>query len=366
MLSHLLFTAVLAAKKQKKLPPPPPPPPPAFSTNDLLEFITSLEVPPWLYPALSYFCIFWASVTLLTYLIPTVLASLRGPQDLKKRYNAQWALVTGASSGIGKELAKTLAAQGLNVVLVALDDELLHQTFMELHEKFTHVEFRTVGVDLTRSDGNYVEAIDKATQDIDVPIHFLNAGFMVTGFFHDVPIGKHMANLQCNAVAGVRIAHHFLPKMYAKKRPGLLVFTSSSAAFIPSPFTCLYSATKAFISRFASSLAAEAGPQGIDVMAVHPSPVRTNFLKGTTSFDVINNFYKFSTGPEAVPPQILRKVGANQVLADLGPISVMMRLVTKLLDDNFFACCFASAATLLPDYQRLAVKAGLSATSLRK
>ena len=101
-------------------------------------------------------------------------------------------------------------------------------------------------------------------------------------------------------------------------------------------------------------------------MAVHPSPVRTNFLKGTTSFDVINNFYKFSTGPEAVPPQILRKVGANQVLADLGPISVMMRLVTKLLDDNFFACCFASAATLLPDYQRLAVEAGLSATSLRK
>ena len=48
--------------------------------------------------------------------------------------------------------------------------------------------------------------------------------------------------------------------------------------------------TKAFVSRFASSLAAEAGPQGIDVMAVHPSPVRSNFLKGTTSFDVINNF----------------------------------------------------------------------------
>ena len=63
------------------------------------------------------------------------------PAGPEKRYNAQWALVTGAS-GIGKELAKTLAAQGLNVVLVALDDELLHQTFMELHEKFTHVEFR--------------------------------------------------------------------------------------------------------------------------------------------------------------------------------------------------------------------------------
>ena len=57
---------------------------------------------------------------------------------------------------------------------------------------------------------------------------------------------------------------------------------------------------------------------------------------------------------------------AMQVLADLGPVAVMMRLVTKLLDDNFFACAFSACATLLPDYQRLAVKAGLSATSLRK
>lgn len=184
---------------------------------------------------------------------------------------------------------------------------------------------------------------------------------MVTGFFHEVNINKHMANLQCNAVAGCRVAHHFLPLMYKQKRPGLICFTSSSAAFIPSPFTSLYSATKAFVSRFASSLAAEAGPQGIDVMAVHPSPVRSNFLKGTTNFDIINDFYKFSTGPEAVPPQIFRKVGRGQVLADLGGMSVMMRLVTKLIDDNFFATCFSKFATLLPDYQRLAGEAGLTA-----
>jgi len=274
---------------------------------------------------------------LLTYLVPTILANMSGPKDLRKRYDARWALVTGASSGIGKALAEALAQQGLNVVLVALEDALLHDTFGELRERYPAVEFRSVGVDLTRADGAYIDSIDAATRDIHVPIHFLNAGFMVTGFFHDVPIAKHMANLQCNAVAGVRIAHHFLPKMYASKKPGLIVFTSSAAAIIPSPFTTLYSATKAFVSRFASSLAAEAGPQGIDVMAVHPSPVRSNFLKGTTNFDVINNFYKFSTGPEAVPPQILRKVGSMQVLADLGPVSVMMRLVTKLLDDNFFA-----------------------------
>ena len=333
-------------------PPPPPPPPNAWETVE--------EYAAAALPYLSAFLVFWAAVSLLSYLLPVTFANLRGTQDLKKRYKAEWALVTGASSGIGKALAEALAAQGLNVVVVALKDALLQQTTTELKERFPNVQFRSVGVDLTRADGKYVDEIEANTRDIEVSLLFLNAGFMVTGFFHDVPIEKHMANLQCNAVAGVRIAHHFLPRMYASKRRGLICFTSSSAAYIPSPFTSLYSATKAFVSRFASSLAAEAGPQGIDVMAVHPSPVRSNFLKGTTNFDIINDFYKFSTGPEAVPPQIFRKVGRGQVLADLGLVSVAMRLVTKLVDDNFFAACFASAATLLPDYQRLAVKAGLT------
>ena len=62
-----------------------------------------------------------------------------------------------------------------------------------------------------------------------------------------------------------------------------------------------------------------------------------------------------------MPPQIFRKVGRGQVLADLGFVSVMMRLVTKLIDDNFFATCFATFATLLPDYRRLAGEAGLHA-----
>ena len=287
--------------RQAAPPPPPPPPPPLMSVFD--DFLSSAN--DYLIaatPAVKCFLMFWASVTLLTYIVPSILANFRGVQDLRKRYKADWALVTGASSGIGKALAEALAEQGLSVVLVALDDQLLQKTYQELRERFPRVEFRSVGVDLTRADGAYMEPIDAATRDIHVSLLFLNAGFMVTGFFHDVPIGKHMANLQCNAVSCVRIAHHFLPSLYGAKRPGLICFTSSGAATIPSPFTSLYSATKAFVSRFASSLAAEAGPQGIDVMAVHPSPVRSNFLAGTTNFDIINNFYKFSTGPEVRAP----------------------------------------------------------------
>ena len=249
MLSLVVGAAagLLGKKRAAPAPPPVPPAPP-----DIFAYGAALL--PYLYALL----LGWSAITLLTYLVPNLLANVRGPVDLRKRYGAGWALVTGASSGIGKAIAEALAAQGLSVVLVALEDELLHTTFAELRERFPAVEFRLVGVDLTRADGAYIATIDAATRDLHVPILFLNAGFMVTGFFHDVPIGKHMANLQCNAVAGVRIAHHFLPKLYAKRASGLIVFTSSSAAYLPSPFTSLYSATKAFTSRFASSLAAEA------------------------------------------------------------------------------------------------------------
>lgn len=114
------------------------------------------------------------------------------------------------------------------------------------------------------------------------------------------------------------------------------------------------------MSRFATSLAAEAAPQGIDIMAIHPSPVDSRFLQGTTSFKVMQDFYKFSTGPDAVPPMLFRRVGRGQVLADLGFISVALRLVTKLFDDNFFATQFARFAAVLPDYQEHAAKAGLT------
>lgn len=357
-----------------------------------------------------YFFAAWGALSLLTYLVPMIWANVRGQQNMRLKYKADWALVTGASSGIGKAIAEALATQGLNVVLVALQDELLMKTFQELRAKFPECEVRVVGCDLTLSDGSYVDAIAKATADIHVSLLFNNAGFIVTGamrsnlrllpqpcsslttcsiparagFFHDCPIGKHMANVQCNSIAGVRITHHFLPLMYKSKRPGLICFTSSAAAYIPSPFTALYSATKSFISRFATSLAAEAGPQGIDVVAVHPSPVRSNFLQGTAKFDMIDNFYKLSTGPvracrsppclslaalsrlkpltlflpshlqEAVPPMIFRKVGRGQVLADLGFVGLAMRLVTKLLDDNFFAAAFAMFACYMPDYKKLA------------
>ena len=304
---------------------------------------------------------FYGALSLLTYLLPVAWANARGVQDLRAKYDAQWAVVTGASSGIGKALAHALAAQGINVVLVALDDMLLISSGAELRNEFPERQFREVGVDLTLPGGEYMGPIAKATADIHVSLLFNNAGYIVTKFYHDAPVEVHLKNMQCNSVSAVRITHHFLQKMYASRRCGLVVFTSSAAAYLPSPFTAFYSATKSFLSRFATSLAAEAQPQGVDVLAVHPSPVHSNFTKNATKIKVMDDFYKFATGPEVVPAQIFRKVGRAQVLGELGATAVLLRLVTKMLDDCFFASAFAAFAGLLPDYKEHAAKSGLTA-----
>ena len=116
-----------------------------------------------------------------SYWIPKLVLSLMPTQDLKRKYDAQWALVTGSSSGIGKSLASRLASQGLNIVMVALNDRLLDDAVSELKTTFKSGQFIKVGVDL--GVPGYLDIIAEATKDLDVQIVFNNAGFMLTGFF---------------------------------------------------------------------------------------------------------------------------------------------------------------------------------------
>ena len=116
-----------------------------------------------------------------SYWIPKLVVSLMPTQDLKRKYDAQWALVTGSSSGSGKSLASRLASQGLNIVMVALNDRLLDDAVSELKTTFKSGQFIKVGVDL--GVPGYLDIIAEATKDLDVQIVFNNAGFMLTGFF---------------------------------------------------------------------------------------------------------------------------------------------------------------------------------------
>jgi short-subunit dehydrogenase len=237
-------------------------------------------------PLAHNFFAFAGCMAIGTCLLPYVWAFFtHWDQDIKKRYDAKWAIVTGASSGIGLSIARALAKQGLNVVLAALPDDKLRPTDLKLADavrsltaSFPACKFRALPVELGAP--GYLEAVAEATVDLPISLVFNNAGYMVTGFFEDGEWAKHEANIACNETSAIALTHLFLRRMKAAGLRGAITFTSSPANIFPSPFSCLYGATKAAVSHFATSLAVEVKADGIDVAVIHPSPVATNFYAG--------------------------------------------------------------------------------------
>ncbi|RYG64517.1 SDR family NAD(P)-dependent oxidoreductase [archaeon] len=289
------------------------------------------------------FCVF-------SHVVSNLYMSLMGPVDLKKKYKATWALVTGAGSGIGKSLAETLAKQGLNVVLVSLPDKFLDDTYDELKKAYPNVEFRKVPAKFDHKT-DYMPGIIEATKDIDVPIIFNNAGYIVTGFFDTTTLDAQLANMECNATSCVKVTHHFVQQMLRKNLKGCVVFTSSVSGYLPNPFAVMYGATKAFVSQFAASLAIELRASGIDVVAVHPSPVASNFFANAHKLDSLEIAKKSAVAPSSVPELILTSVGRAH-LADLGQFAVIVRGVVAVLPYDFLTTLFALGAPFMGDFQK--------------
>lgn len=289
-------------------------------------------------------------VWLVMYAVPNLYCHFRGPVDLKKKYKCKWALVTGAGSGIGKSLAETMALQGLNVVLVSLPMKDLDETYETLKNQFPNQEFRKIGVKFDHKT-DYMPAIIKDTEDIDVQVVFNNAGYIVTAFFDHTNIDTQLANMECNATSCVKITHHFLQQMLRKNLKGCFVFTSSVSGYIPNPFAVMYGATKGFVSQFAASLAIEVQSKGIDVLAVHPSPVASNFFNDAADLDSLEMAKKTAVSPSSVPAHILKFVGRSY-LGDFGSMALGMRVVTALVPYDFLTRVFALGAPFMKDYSK--------------
>jgi uncharacterized protein len=191
-------------------------------------------------------------------------------ESWRDRYGP-WAVVTGASEGIGRQIALDLANRGLHVVLAARRQALLEELARELPAS---VSSRVVAADLATLAG--VEAVTSATQELDVGLLVAAAGFGTSGAFLDADIERELRLLDVNCRAPLVLTHHFGRRLAARGRGGI-VLLSSILAFQGVPRTAHYAATKAYVQSLAEGLGRELGPLGVDVLASAPGPVASGF-----------------------------------------------------------------------------------------
>ncbi len=194
-------------------------------------------------------------------------------RDFAERYGP-WALVTGASSGIGREFARQVAARGLNVALVARRAERLAELADELAMRHA-IDTRVAAVDLCRDD--FLESIREATTGLEIGLLVNSAGFSRTGPFLDMDRDEMQRMINLNVRAPALLAREVGPPMRARRRGGI-VMVASVTGFVGTPLWALYSATKAFDLHFGEALAAELRPHGVDVLTLAPGTTRTEFL----------------------------------------------------------------------------------------
>ncbi|MDX2166500.1 MAG: SDR family NAD(P)-dependent oxidoreductase [Deltaproteobacteria bacterium] len=191
---------------------------------------------------------------------------------LAARYGG-WALVTGASSGIGAEFARAIARDGMPVVLTARRGERLRELAAEL-EQAHGVATRVVAADLTVVAD--CARLAEAVADLDVSVVVANAGAGVAGRFDAADPDRLVAMVQLNCTAPVAVISRLLPRLTLRRR-GAVILTGSTAAFQPLPFQAVYAATKAFDLFLGEALWGELQGSGVDVLVLSPGPVETEF-----------------------------------------------------------------------------------------
>lgn len=189
----------------------------------------------------------------------------------------KYALITGASQGIGKAYAQELAARSTNLVLVARSQDKLQELAMELQEQWP-IEVEVIPQDLTAKDAcqNLYKQITEREIKVDLLIN--NAGFGDYGAFTSRDLQKQLDMIQLNISALVELTYLFLRDMQSRKQ-GAIINVSSIAGFQPLPYLSTYAATKAFVLNFSEALWAENKDTGVQILAVCPGPTESNFWK---------------------------------------------------------------------------------------
>lgn len=187
------------------------------------------------------------------------------------------ALVTGASSGIGWEISKLLAADGYDLVCVARNSKKLQSLAKDLEAAF-HVRAEVVAADLSKPDAPERVLTESTRLFGDVDILVNDAGLGVYGQFAETDLAKELESITVNVLALTALTKGVLPGM-VRRKSGRILNVASTAAFQPGPLMAVYYATKAYVLSFSEAIANELDGTGVSVTALCPGPTETDFQK---------------------------------------------------------------------------------------
>ena len=189
----------------------------------------------------------------------------------------QTALITGASNGIGLELARIHAKRGGNLVLVARSQDKLNQLADELRAQYHDIQITVIAQDLAMPHA--AQSVFAQTEQLGIQVDILinNAGFGGHGRFFERELAKEQQMIQLNITTLTELTHLYLQGMVAR-RSGKILNVSSTASFMPGPLQAVYYATKAYVTSFSQAVAEEVREFGISITALCPGAVATDFV----------------------------------------------------------------------------------------
>jgi len=258
--------------------------------------------------------------------------------EFARRYGP-YALVTGASEGIGQAIAEQLAKSGINVLLVARRIDKLNQLALQLEKKYG-VLCPVVSADLSKSDE--IEKMFRITDHLDIGLVVCNAGFGTAGNFLDSDLKTELNMLNVNCAAMTTMVHHLGNQLKARGGGGLILL-SSILAMQGVPRSAHYAATKAYVHAFGEALQEEWKDKGVDLLIVAPGPVETGFAERS----------KMQLGKAATPTVV-----ALESLAALGH--------KKVIHPGWLAKLMAISLSTAPRWLRVQIMGAIMANMTKQ
>lgn len=254
-------------------------------------------------------------------------------RNLKQRYG-NWAVITGATSGIGSALATELAREGMNLVIVARNQAALTDKARELIDQFK-INVKTLSADLSTPEG--LQQLLDFTSDLEIGLVIPSAAIETQGYFVESDGTKESAMVQMNVTAPMTIARHYGATM-AKRGRGAILFVSSLSGWMPQPYMAHYGGCKAYVMGLGAGLHFEMKDKGVDVSILSPGPTDTP-MAAATGID-----FK-SMGMSIMSPQAVAACGLDALGCKLDAVpglrnKVMAFMMSRLMPRSMAGAMF--------------------------